>query len=116
MRIAPPEAPKTGYNFGKGAYFADMIAKSGDYSCPYLSNGIGLMLLCQVALGTPAEREYPDSDVDDFVKSSQGRYHSCHGIGRRHPNPYESIKVVLKQGKGEEYEIPNGKIVNNDSA
>jgi len=25
LRIAPPEAPKTGYMFGKGVYFADMI-------------------------------------------------------------------------------------------
>ena len=24
MRIAPPEAPKTGYAFGKGVYFADL--------------------------------------------------------------------------------------------
>ena len=24
MRIAPPEAPKTGYSFGKGVYFADL--------------------------------------------------------------------------------------------
>lgn len=46
MRIAPPEAPKSGYMYGKGAYFADCIAKSGHYSCPYLSNGVGLLLLC----------------------------------------------------------------------
>src|SRR5689334_5824084 len=25
LRIAPPEAPKTGYRFGKGIYFADII-------------------------------------------------------------------------------------------
>lgn len=28
MRIAPPEAPTTGFMFGKGCYFADMFAKS----------------------------------------------------------------------------------------
>ena len=52
MRIAPPEAPKTGYNFGKGVYFADLAGKSAPYCCPYLSNNTGLFVLCQVALGT----------------------------------------------------------------
>ena len=27
LRIAPPEAPVTGYMFGKGVYFADMSSK-----------------------------------------------------------------------------------------
>src|SRR5690606_7831338 len=27
LRIAPPEAPVTGYMFGKGIYFADMVSK-----------------------------------------------------------------------------------------
>ena len=26
LRIAPPEAPSTGYMFGKGVYFADMVS------------------------------------------------------------------------------------------
>lgn len=28
LRIAPPEAPVTGYMFGKGVYFADMMSKA----------------------------------------------------------------------------------------
>ncbi len=31
LRIAPPEAPPTGYMFGKGVYFADMASKSANY-------------------------------------------------------------------------------------
>ena len=31
LRIAPPEAPTTGYMFGKGLYFADMVSKSAQY-------------------------------------------------------------------------------------
>lgn len=31
LRVAPPEAPKTGYMFGKGVYFADMFQKSINY-------------------------------------------------------------------------------------
>jgi poly [ADP-ribose] polymerase len=31
LRIAPPEAPVSGYAFGKGIYFADMFQKSFNY-------------------------------------------------------------------------------------
>lgn len=31
LRIAPPEAPVSGYAFGKGIYFADMFQKSFQY-------------------------------------------------------------------------------------
>ncbi|VDK58855.1 unnamed protein product, partial [Cylicostephanus goldi] len=31
LRIAPPEAPATGYMFGKGIYFADMASKAANY-------------------------------------------------------------------------------------
>lgn len=34
MRIAPPEAPRSGFLFGKGVYFADMIGKSFPYCRP----------------------------------------------------------------------------------
>lgn len=53
LRIAPPEAPKTGYLYGKGVYFADMAGKSAPYTCSYLSDNVGLFLLCEVALGKP---------------------------------------------------------------
>jgi poly [ADP-ribose] polymerase 2/3/4 len=45
LRIAPPEAPVTGYMFGKGVYFADIVSKSAQYCCSYLSNNEGLLAL-----------------------------------------------------------------------
>lgn len=51
LRIAPPEAPVTGYMFGKGVYFADMVSKSANYCATSKVNSTGLMLLCEVALG-----------------------------------------------------------------
>jgi len=51
LRIAPPEAPATGYMFGKGIYFADMVSKSANYCFTSPANSVGLMLLCEVALG-----------------------------------------------------------------
>jgi len=51
IRIAPPEAPVTGYFLGKGAYFADMVSVSGQYLKTTKQHPVGLMLLCDVALG-----------------------------------------------------------------
>ena len=86
MRIAPPEAPKSGYLYGKGCYFADYISKSSHYCRAYESKGIGLLLLCQVALGTPAERKGCDPNVDDFVLKSK-KFDSCHAIGTSMTDP-----------------------------
>jgi len=51
LRIAPPEAPVTGYMFGKGVYFADMVSKSANYCRTTPDHNTGLMLLAEVALG-----------------------------------------------------------------
>ncbi|KAI1661021.1 PARP-domain-containing protein [Daldinia decipiens] len=53
LRIAPPEAPATGYMFGKGIYLADMSSKSANYCYPSNSNGHALLLLCEAELGDP---------------------------------------------------------------
>ena len=53
LRIAPPEAPVTGYMFGKGVYFADMVSKSANYCFTTRANNTGILLLGEVALGTP---------------------------------------------------------------
>lgn len=54
MRIAPPEAPSTGFMFGKGLYFADMFSKSVGYARNHNVGGSSesaVLLLCEVALG-----------------------------------------------------------------
>lgn len=48
LRIAPPEAPVTGYMFGKGVYFADMFSKSANYCCSTKAASAGVLLLCEV--------------------------------------------------------------------
>lgn len=48
LKIAPPEAPVTGYEFGKGVYFGDMSGISINYTHFSLSNNTGLLLLCEV--------------------------------------------------------------------
>ncbi|XP_013176795.1 PREDICTED: poly [ADP-ribose] polymerase-like [Papilio xuthus] len=90
LRIAPPEAPATGYLFGKGIYFADMISKSAHYCFVNKNNPNGFALLCEVALGN-SEKCYKAQNVtltDDI--------HSVWGVGRIQPNPTED--VTLKNG------------------
>ena len=78
LRIAPPEAPSTGYLFGKGVYFADIIAKSFPYACPDLSNGVGIYILAEVALGNTQEFNRPNHDA---AKLPPGK-NSTHALGR----------------------------------
>lgn len=51
LKIAPPDAPSTGYMFGKGIYFADVCSKSASYCHHTKENADGYVLLCEVALG-----------------------------------------------------------------
>jgi hypothetical protein len=57
LRIAPPEAPKTGYMFGKGVYFADSVSKSAQYIHASPENPYGLLVLSEVALGNMYQLE-----------------------------------------------------------
>lgn len=95
LRIAPPEAPVTGYMFGKGIYFADMVSKSANYCVTSKSNPVGLMLLCDVALGKCYERKEAD-----YIEKLKKGYQSVLGVGKTEPNPEESkmlgdVKVPL---------------------
>ena len=67
LKIAPPEAPVTGYMFGKGVYFADMSSKSANYCFPQVSQTTGFVLLCDVALGKCNELVDADYNVRLFI-------------------------------------------------
>ncbi|KAJ3678554.1 hypothetical protein LUZ60_002357 [Juncus effusus] len=98
LRIAPPEAPATGYMFGKGVYFADLVSKSAQYCFVDKKEPVGLMLLSEVALGDMYElkgAKYMD-------KPPKGK-HSTKGVGRTVPLESEFVKwkedVVVPCGK-----------------
>lgn len=103
LKIAPPEAPPTGYMFGKGIYFADMVSKSANYCCTSMQNSTGLMLLSEVALGDMME-----CTTAKYVEKLPKGTHSCYGKGRTMPDPKESF--VRDDG----VEIPLGKPIHND--
>ncbi|XP_043217135.1 poly [ADP-ribose] polymerase 1-like [Amphibalanus amphitrite] len=98
LRIAPPEAPATGYMFGKGIYFADMVSKSANYCFASHTNPRGLLLLCEVALGNMYEKKH-----SEYITKLPTGKHSTKGLGKTHPDPKESHLLETK------VEIPLGK-------
>jgi predicted DNA-binding WGR domain protein len=100
LRIAPPEAPSTGYMFGKGAYFADMSSKSANYCFTSSDKTTGILMLCEVALGNMKERKAAFFETAIPNKTHQSTY----GIGKNHPDPkgafHEDSGCVIPMGKG----------------
>jgi hypothetical protein len=88
MRIAPPEAPRSGYLFGKGVYFADQSGKSANYCRSYLSNGTGVFVMCEVALGKQHQVLAPTHS--EYLAPGT---HSCMAVGNTRPNPAEHINI-----------------------
>uniref|UniRef100_A0A1I8NDN9 Poly [ADP-ribose] polymerase n=1 Tax=Musca domestica TaxID=7370 RepID=A0A1I8NDN9_MUSDO len=104
LKIAPPEAPVTGYMFGKGIYFADMVSKSANYCCTSKQNSTGLMLLSEVALGDMLE-----CTAAKYITKLPADKHSCFGRGRTMPDPKESY--MREDG----VEIPLGKPISDEN-
>lgn len=102
LRIAPPEAPVTGYMFGKGIYFADMVSKSANYCHTNKNNPEGLMMLCEVALGNMYEKTQAE-----MIQQLPQNKHSTKGIGRTEPDP----QAVITTPDGTE--VPLGKPVSS---
>jgi len=101
LRIAPPEAPVTGYMFGKGVYFASMATKSAQYCFPSTEQPYGILILCEVALGEmlPLKQANPYADK----KCIEEKKASTWGIGRNTPDPNEFETeggVHIPLGKG----------------
>ncbi|KAI8907521.1 ankyrin repeat-containing domain protein [Powellomyces hirtus] len=80
LRVAPIEAPVSGYMFGKGIYFADMFGKSIGYAdCSF--SGYACLLLCDVAVGAnPYESEVPK-----YMEKAAGDTICTLGLGLSEP-------------------------------
>uniref|UniRef100_UPI0037E9767C poly [ADP-ribose] polymerase 2 n=1 Tax=Semicossyphus pulcher TaxID=241346 RepID=UPI0037E9767C len=99
LRVAPPEAPVTGYMFGKGIYFADMSSKSANYCFANHNNHTGLLLLCEVALGDCNELLDADYEANNLPAGK----HSTKGLGQTGPDPKNSVTldgVTVPMGPG----------------
>ncbi|XP_056599871.1 poly [ADP-ribose] polymerase 2 [Triplophysa dalaica] len=89
LRVAPPEAPITGYMFGKGIYFADMSSKSANYCFANQKNNQGLLLLSEVALGDINELLDANYNADQLLSGK----HSTKGLGQTAPNPNNHVTL-----------------------
>uniref|UniRef100_A0A915KKE3 Poly [ADP-ribose] polymerase n=1 Tax=Romanomermis culicivorax TaxID=13658 RepID=A0A915KKE3_ROMCU len=90
LRIAPPEAPTTGYMFGKGVYFADCSSKSANYCFASAFKNVGLAVLCEVALGKSHELVAANNKADKLPPG----FHSVKGLGKSIPDPEENIIII----------------------
>ena len=101
LRIAPPEAPSSGYLYGKGVYFADMAKKSSYYCYPV--NNIALILLGEVSLGEEDKRTSIDFNLPSTLKKTAN---SIHALGRLEASDGEFID--------DDVYVPNGDTVYNE--
>ncbi|KAH6813942.1 polymerase [Perilla frutescens var. frutescens] len=114
LRIAPPEAPATGYMFGKGVYFADMFSKSANYCCSSKAATAGVLLLCEVALGDMAELLTANYNAD---KLPPGKL-STKGVGSTAPD-FSEVQtledgVVVPLGRPKEQPGSKGSLLYNE--
>jgi poly [ADP-ribose] polymerase len=113
LRIAPPEAPVTGYMFGKGVYFADMVSKSANYCGTSKANPVGCILLCDVALGKWNDKFEADYHADELPPGM----HSTRGCGRTAPPPqtYETFEgMTVPVGKGAPTQVDKTSLLYNE--
>ncbi len=99
LRIAPPEAPVSGYMFGKGVYLADMSSKSANYCCSWSSGGIGLLLLCEAELGNPL-LELTNADYDAGERAKKAGCYSTWGKGMHAPVGWKDAACVHESLRG----------------
>lgn len=99
LRIAPPEAPATGYMFDKGIYLADMSSKSANYCCSHISGGHALLLLCEAELGDPMQ-ELTQSSYNAATTAKANNMISTWGKGSTGPSQWMDAGNVHPSLKG----------------
>lgn len=111
LRIAPPEAPVTGYMFGKGVYFANMVSKSANYTAATRSSDVACMLLCEVALGDMNELKQADFYASNLPPGKL----STKGLGHNYPDPNGNVTLpdgtIVPLGKEVKGKIDGGALL-----
>ncbi|EQC33365.1 hypothetical protein SDRG_08884 [Saprolegnia diclina VS20] len=105
LKIAPPNVRTNGQSFGVGLYFSDSVSRSVGY-CH--SNKVGLLALCEVALGTSYVTAASDASVKSRVDGVA--YDSVHGCGSFLPD--SGFDHVMPDG----VTVPMGKLARRDFA
>jgi len=101
LKIAPPEAPASGYMFGKGIYAANSFAKSVNYCDSHTDEH--LMFVCEMCIG----ETYNCTDAEPITKLP-GDKHSTWGQGQASPDP--ALLLVTPKGIG----VPLGPLLDRN--
>eukprot|EP01125_Pyxidicula_operculata_P022922 TRINITY_DN9686_c0_g1_i3.p1 TRINITY_DN9686_c0_g1~~TRINITY_DN9686_c0_g1_i3.p1 ORF type:complete len:514 (+),score=92.79 TRINITY_DN9686_c0_g1_i3:227-1543(+) len=116
LRIAPPEAPVTGYFLGKGIYFADMVSVSGQYCHTSNDHPTGFMLLCDVALGRSFQIAHGKFIGKDDLDSAG--FHSVKCWGTKGPDSGYDIQtsdgLIVSLGKESDTGVPVSELIHNE--
>jgi poly [ADP-ribose] polymerase 2/3/4 len=107
LRIAPPEAPVSGYAFGKGVYLADCSSKSAQYCCAYNSNFTGLLLLVEAELSDPMY-EISSGEYNAGEEAKKRNCISTKGVGQTVPQAWKDAGCVHEDLKG--VKMPKGQV------
>jgi poly [ADP-ribose] polymerase 2/3/4 len=99
LRIAPPEAPASGYMFGKGVYLADMSSKSAGYCAASISGGSAVLLLCEAELGAPMLK-LTDADYNAGETCKLNGHISTWGQGKVAPQAWKDAACIHPSLKG----------------
>ncbi|RMZ90147.1 hypothetical protein DV736_g2617, partial [Chaetothyriales sp. CBS 134916] len=110
LRIAPPEAPMSGYAFGKGVYLADCSSKSANYCRASMSGGTGLLLLCEAELARPMY-EIPTGDPNAQAQAKKFNCFSTKGVGKTVPQKWKDAGCLRKDLRG--VLMPDGPVGDN---
>lgn len=116
LRIAPAEAPVTGYFLGKGIYFGNMVAVSGQYCRATKEHPTAYLLLSDVALGRSYQLAHGKfigkDDLDD------AGFHSVKCAGTKTPDPaYDLIftdGMIASLGKESRSPVPVSELVHDE--
>eukprot|EP01123_Difflugia_compressa_P004961 TRINITY_DN1648_c0_g2_i1.p1 TRINITY_DN1648_c0_g2~~TRINITY_DN1648_c0_g2_i1.p1 ORF type:complete len:483 (-),score=84.40 TRINITY_DN1648_c0_g2_i1:141-1589(-) len=116
LRIAPPEAPVTGYFLGKGIYFADMVSVSGQYCHTSNEHQIGFMLLCDVALGRTFQLAHGKFIGKDDLDGAG--FHSVKCWGTKGPDPgYDTQTpdgLIVSLGRENTTGVPVSELIHSE--
>ncbi|KAG1828624.1 poly polymerase catalytic domain-containing protein [Suillus variegatus] len=111
LRIAPPEAPVTGYMFGKGGicehrWLISVSFQSAGYCYASLSNKIGVLLLCEVAVKPFLEMNNANYNADEDCKKSIKL--ATKGVGMVQPTNWQDAGMALGHKELEGVHMPKG--------
>jgi len=116
LRIAPPEAPVTGYFLGKGLYFADMASVGSQYCYASKEHFNGFLIVCDVALGRSFQLAHGKFIGKDDLDAAG--FHSVKCWGTKGPDPGYDVQtsegLIVSLGKETSTGVPVSELVHNE--